>query len=240
MRGVLAMAKRELASYLNTPVAYIAGVFFLSFTSVWFFSVQQFLAVGIASLRGYFSIMPIVFILLIPALTMSSWAEERRLGTDELLLTLPFREYQIVLGKFVASVTVLLGIIALTLFVPVTVTPLGRFEPGQIVGQYIGTVLLGCAGLAIGQFVSSFFRNQISAFIVTALVLLLLTLINQATAFADVSDGVGRAIAYLSLDTHYRAFVRGVVDTRDVTYFLGLSFVALYGNTKSLTLGRYR
>lgn len=234
------MTKRELSAFLNTPVAYIAAVFFLAFTAVWLFYVQQFLVVGIATLRGYFSIMPIVFIVLIPALTMSSWAEERRLGTDELLLTLPFREYQIVAGKFAAASVVLLGMLALTIFVPITVGPLGEFEPGQIAGQYIGTVLLGLTGLAVGQFVSSFFRNQISAFIVTALVLLALTLINQVTAFSEVSTSVGSVLSYLSLERHYRAFVRGVVDTRDVIYFVAIAVLSLYGNTKSLSLGRYR
>lgn len=233
------MARRELSAFVNTPIAYIAGFFFLAFTAVWFFYVQQFLALGIASLRGYFSIMPLVFVVLIPALTMSSWAEEKRLGTDELLLTLPFKEHEIVLGKYLASVVVLLGILALTVFVPLTVTPLGQFESGQILGQYIGTALLGAAGLAIGQFVSSFFRNQISAFIVTALVLLALTLIAQVTAFADVSQGAGGVLSYLSLDRHYRGFVRGIVDSRDVVYFGSIIALALYGNTKSLSLGRW-
>jgi ABC-2 type transport system permease protein len=171
---------------------------------------------------------------------MSSWAEERRLGTDELLLTLPFREHEIVIGKYLASVLVLIGILVLTVFVPLTVAPLGQFERGQIIGQYIGTALLGCAGLAIGQLVSSFFRNQISAFIVTALVLLGLTLINQVTAFADVSTGAGSVFTYLSLDRHYRGFVRGIVDTRDLVYFVAIVALALYGNAKRLALGRWR
>ena len=160
MKSILSIVRKEMRSYFNSPIAYIVIVFFLVFTAVWLFYVTQFVVQDIASLRAYFAIMPIVFIGLIPALTMRSWAEETRLGTDEVLLTLPYRESEMVLGKFFAAYGLLILVILLTAFIPLSVTALGNFERGEILGEYLGIALLGAATTAIGLFISSIARRQ--------------------------------------------------------------------------------
>ncbi|MFP4431876.1 MAG: ABC transporter permease subunit [Spirochaetaceae bacterium] len=240
MSRLVPLLRREVLSYLNSPIAYVVAVFFLAFTSIWFFFIQQFVAQNVASLRAYFTIMPIIFILLIPALTMRSWAEERKLGTAELLLTLPYREGEIVFGKFLGVLALLATVLVLTIPVPLSVSPLGDFETGQIVGQYIGVLLLGAAGIAIGLFLSAFSSNQITAFILTAVVLLFLTLLNQVTLLADLPPAVAAVVNYLSIGHHFRSFERGLVDTRDVVFYLGMTFLFLYLNTKVLVYRKWR
>lgn len=239
MNGVLAVVRKELRTSFNSPIAYIAVVFFLAFTAVWLFYVQQFFARDVASLRGYFGIMPILFIGLLPALTMRSWAEESKLGTGELLLTLPLTETQLVLGKFVGALAVLLLALVLSLSVPLTVAPFGDFESGQIVGEYLGVVLLGAAGIAVGQFVSAISRNQISAFIVSAVVLLFMTLISQINAVVDLPSWLAGVFNYLSLDYHFQSFVKGVIDTRDLAYFVVVSALFLFLNVRVLVFRKW-
>ena len=240
MSNVFSILRKELRSYFNSPIAYIAVLFFLVFTSVWLFYIQQFFAQNVADLRSYFAIMPLVFIILLPAITMRIWAEENKLGTVELLLTLPIREGEVVLGKFLGAFFLLLIMIALTIPVPLTVVRTGHFEIGQIVGQYIGLVFLGAAGLAIGLFLSAVSTNQITAFILSIVVLLFLTLINRINAGADVSTGLSGFVNYLSLDYHFQSFIKGLIDTRDLVYYLIVTFVFLYLNTKVLIFRKWR
>lgn len=240
MNAIGTIARKELRSSFNSPIAYIVIVFFLVFTSVWLFYISQFVAQDTASLRAYFAIMPLVFIGLVPALTMRSWAEETKLGTEEILLTLPYRESELVLGKFLGAYGLLLVMILLTVFVPITVAPLGNFERGEVIGEYLGIVLLGSAATAIGLFVSSVARNQISAFILSAVALLFLTLISEVNAVADLPVWLASIINYVSLQFHVQSFIRGVVDTRDLVYFVALTVVFLYLNTKMLVFRKWR
>lgn len=239
MNGVIAVFRKELRSYFNSPIAYIAVVFFLAFTAVWLFYVQQFFVRDTASLRGYFGIMPIIFIGLLPALTMRSWAEESKLGTGELLLTMPLTETQLVLGKFAAAVGLLVLSLVLSLFVPLSVSPFGDFESGQIIGEYLGVLLLGAAGIAIGQFVSAVSRNQISAFLISAVVLLFFTLISSVNQVVDVPGPLASVFNYLSLDYHFQSFVKGVIDTRDLVYFVIVSALFLFLNVRVLVLRKW-
>lgn len=239
MNQILSVARKELRSYFNSPIAYLAVVSFLVFTSVWLFYITEFVAQDVATLRGYFGIMPLVFIVLLPALTMRSWAEESKSGTAELLLTLPLRDTALVLGKFVGAVVLLLVMLLLTVFVPLTVSPLGDFGRGQVVGEYIGIFLLGLAGISIGQFVSSFSRNQISAFILSAIALLTLTLVSQVNTIVDLPTWLSAAINYVSLQHHFQSFVKGVVDTRDVIYFVVMTALFLFLNTRVLVLRKW-
>jgi len=135
---IWSITKKELKSYYNSPIAYIIAVVFLVFMSLWLFIIQQFFIRNVADLRNYFMVIPNVFIFLIPAITMRSWAEEKKLGTEELLLTLPLKEYQVVVGKFLAALILLLTAIILTLPVPLSLNGFGNFEWGQIIGQYLG------------------------------------------------------------------------------------------------------
>lgn len=240
MRGFAALLRKELLGYFNTPVAYIVIAGFLVFTSVWLFFIHDFFAADVASLRAYYGVMPLVFVVLVPAVTMRMWSEERSSGTDELLLTLPLRESTLVLGKYCAALFLVLAAILLTVFVPLTVHRLGSFERGEIIGQYLGLVLLAAAGTAIGELCSSVAKNQVSAFISAALILLLLTLVGRINAVVDMPARIAATANYLSLDTHFRSLNRGVLDTRSVMYFLGLSALCLYGTAQILIVRKAR
>ncbi|MFP4115307.1 MAG: ABC transporter permease subunit [Spirochaetota bacterium] len=240
MSGLGSVVRKELRSYFNSPIAYIVVVIFLVFASVWFFVIQDFFGTNIASLRGYYGVLPIVFVFLVPAITMRMWSEERRAGTDEVLLTLPLRERDLVVGKYLAGIVLLAIAIGLTVFVPITVLRFGDFERGEIVGQYVGLLLLGSAGVAIGQLVSSLSRNQISAFLFGALMLLALTLVARVNSVAELPSWLAGLVNYLSLDYHYRGFNRGIVDTRDLVYFVALTAAGLYATTRVLIARKIR
>lgn len=240
MKLVLSIFRKEMRSYFNSPIAYIVIVFFLVFTSAWLFFVSQFVLRDTASLRPYFAIMPIVFIGLVPALTMRSWAEEFKLGTAETLFTLPYRETELVAGKFLGAFGLLFLVILLTVPLPITLLPLGNFERGEILGEYLGIALLGAAATAVGLFISSVARNQISAFILGAVALLFLTLVHQVNAVVDLPAWLASVFNYLSLQYHVQSFIRGVLDTRDLVYFLAITFLFLYLNTKTLVLRKWR
>jgi ABC-2 type transport system permease protein len=240
VRRMAAVARRELAAYFNSPVAYVVVIFFLVTTSAWFFYGGQFFAQDTASLRGYFSRWPLLFILLLPALTMRSWAEEHRQGTADLLLTLPFRERDLVLGKFAASLALLGIMTALTLPVPLSVAPLGFFDPGPILTQYAGVLLLGAAGLAAGQFVSSLSTNQISAFLFGVLFLLFITLVGRLPSLLLLPGWLSAVLTWLSLDYHFDSFLKGLVDSRDVLYFLVFIVGFLVFSARVLFLRRFR
>lgn len=240
MGAILVVARKELHSLFNSAVAYIVIPLFLGLTSVWFFRVHQFLARDVASLRGYFGVVPVLFVVLLPALTMRSWAEENGSGTLELLLTMPFSEAQLVAGKFLGSLSLVLVMLLLTVPLPLTVLPLGSFETGEIVGQYAGTLLLAVAGLAVGQFVSVFTRNQISAFLLSALVLLLFSTVHVVNSIALLPRVPAGLLNHLSFFYHYQSFERGLIDTRGVTYYLLVAATFLYLNTKVLVLRKWR
>ena len=239
MRKVAAIARRELGAYFTSPVAYIVVIFFLVVTAAWFFYAQQFFAQDSATLRGYFSTWPLVMVVLLPAITMRSWAEERKQGTAEILLTLPFREGELVLGKFAASLGLLGIVVVLSLAVPLSVAPLGSFEPGAIATAYLGVLLLGCAGLAAGQFISALSANQISAFLFGVVFMLFITLVGRIPAIVPLPGWIG-VLSCLSLEFHFDSFGKGVFDTRDAMYFAVLASGFLYFTTKVLLLRRFR
>ena len=217
---VLPVAAKELKSAFNSPVAYIVTVAYLVFTSVWLFYLNQFFSHNEASLRIYFGIVPTVFIFLVPALTMRSWAEERRTGTLEILLTLPFREGEVVLAKFLGAFCLLALVVALTVPLPLSLAPLGHFDGGQIAGEYLGVLFIGAAGTAVGLFFSSLSTNQITSFILSGLALLAFTLLNQVNFIVALPGWLASLFNYLSFGHHYQSFRRGVIDSRDVLFFL--------------------
>lgn len=225
---VLTVASRELKSSFNSPVAYIVAAAYLVFTSVWLFFLNQFFSRNEASLRIYFSIVPVVFIFLVPALTMRSWAEERRTGTLEVLLTLPFREGELVFGKFLGCFALLALVVALSLPLPLTLAPLGAFDWGQVAGEYLGVLFIGAAGIAAGLFVSALSTNQVTAFILTGVVLLAFTLVNQVNQLVTLPPWLAGAVNWVSFGHHYDSFRRGVLDSRDIVFFL-LATVSFLG-----------
>lgn len=240
MSKVGAVISKEIRSYLNTPIAYIAVLFFVVFSTAWFFFFHQFFARDMATLRGYFSTMPLIFIGIIPALTMRIWAEERKMKTDEILLTLPYKEWQLVTGKYLSLVILLAGGLVLTIPVYLSVAPLGNFETGEVIGEYIGILLLGGAGIAVGQFISSVAKNQISAYISSVIALLFFTLIGQLNLAAELPVWLGSLVNYISLDYHFTSFEKGLIDTRDLGYFLLMIILFLTLNTQTLKFRKWR
>jgi ABC-2 type transport system permease protein len=233
------VARRELGSYFNSPVAYIAVLFFLVLTSAWLFYGQRFFAGDAATLRGFFATWPLVFIVLLPALTMRSWAEEQRQGTAEILLTLPVRERELVLGKFLAAWALLGLMFLLTLPVPLGASLFGSFDPGPIASQYLGALLLGASGLALGLLVSALSANQVSAFLIGVALLLVLTLIGRLPALLSLPAWASGALNALSLDYHFDSFRKGLFDSRDAVYFLVLAAGFLVFASRALYLRRF-
>jgi ABC-2 type transport system permease protein len=161
----LILARKEILQYLYAPAFYGAAVFFLLFCSVWLFFIQRYFEMDYASMRPYFGIFPIVYIMVIPVLTMKSWAEERKTGTAELLLTMPFTEWDLVLGKFFSVVSVLGMILLLTLPLPLSLSLLGNYDSGVIFCEYLGAFLLGASASALGLLLSALSKNQAGSFL---------------------------------------------------------------------------
>ncbi len=238
--NTMSLVKKELRSYFNSPIAYVAVTAFLVFTSIWFFYLQNFFAQNVASLRAYFAIMPTVFIILIPALTMRIWAEEKKLGTIEVLMTLPYKEYQLVLGKFLSTFIVLFIMVGLTLPVPILLSFMGRFDAGQIFGEYLGVLLIGTTGISIGLFISAVSTNQISAFVTGLVILLFLTLVNQVNQLVNLPVWLASVFNYFSLGYHFETFRKGLIDTRDLFFYLIVTGMFFYLNVKVLILNKWK
>jgi ABC-2 type transport system permease protein len=228
MNNILAIAKRELRSSFNSPIAYAVILGFLVFTSIWLYFIDAFYAQGQADLRSYFTIMPLVFAFLAPALTMRSWAEERRLGTYELLLTMPFTEAQLVVGKYLASLALAAVALALTIPVPLSASLLGSFDTGILLAQYLGILFEAAAAVAVGQCLSSYSKNQVTAFLVSVLALIFLVLVDKVGRFLGLGGVAAALFNWLSLSFHFDAFSRGAVDLRDLAYFASVSVLSLY------------
>jgi ABC-2 type transport system permease protein len=227
-----ALARKELFTSLNAPAFYGVAVFFILFSSIWLFVFQRYFAMNTATLRPYFSVFPLVFIIVIPVLTMKSWAEERKTGSVELLLTMPFSEWDLVLGKFFAVFTLLAIILGLTMPIPLTLFPLGDFDIGVIVCEYIGTFLMGASALALGLLMSCLSRNQAAAFLSCAAIMLVVMLINELTFSLNLPGWISGFINFISLSFHFESFSKGLIDTRDLLYYILSTVLFLFLNTQ--------
>ena len=185
MSPALVISRREIRTYFNSPVAYIVVTVFTILTGYLFFT--QLFVEKQAELRGFFGIMPLLFMFLAPAITMRLLADEKSSGTIELLITLPVRDWQVVVGKFLAAMALLCTALALTLVFAITVRSLGPLDRGPAIGGYIGLVLMGGAYVSIGVMTSSFSRNSIVSFIVAFAISFALYLIGRLTQFVPPS-----------------------------------------------------
>lgn len=236
--AVATVAKRELSAYFGSPVAYVFLVIFLLLAGFFTFTFGGFFERGEASLTAFFNWMPWLFLFLVPAVGMRVWSEERRLGTIELLLTMPVAAWQAILGKFLASWLFLAIALALTFPIVVTVNWLGDPDNGVIASGYVGTMLLAGAYLAVACMTSSLTRNQVVAFILAVVVCLLLILVG----FSPLTDLLARwaspwvveSVAGFSVLTHYDGFERGVLDSRDVVYFFSVIAFTLFATGVTL------
>jgi len=191
-----------------------------------------------AEMRGFFGIMPLLFMFMIPAITMRLLADEKGSGTLELLITLPVRDWEVVLGKFLAAMTLLATALALTLVFAATVRYLGPLDRGPAIGGYIGLLLMGGAYVAIGLMTSSFTRNSIIAFIAAFAISFALYLFGRLTQF--VPQTLQPILAFLSIESHFENIGRGVIDSRDVIYYLSVTGTCLLVATTSLESRRWR
>jgi ABC-2 type transport system permease protein len=232
MRVIRTIVKRELASYFTSPVAYVFLVIFLLLTGFFTFTAGNFLERGEASLAAFFGWHPWVYLVLVPAVGMRLWAEERRSGTMELLLTMPVAPWQAIVAKFLASWLFLALALALTFPAIVTVNLLGDPDNGMIAAGYLGSLLLAGAYLAITCMTSAMTRNQVVAFILAVVVCLFLILagFNPVTDLRVrwASPAVVDTIAAFSVVTHFDGFQRGVIDARDLVFFLSIIGFALF------------
>lgn len=226
----LIIMKKELMSYFTTPIAYIVITFFLVITGWFFFS--TFFLYGQAELRGFFQLLPIVFSFVVPAITMRLFSEEKQSGSFEILMTLPVLTVDAVIGKVLASTVFVALMLVPTLFYAVSVALVGSPDYGPIIGGYVGALFLGAAFSAIGVFSSALTRNQIIAFIVALAICVALTLIDKFLFFLPAA--VLSFVEYLGADFHFRNISRGVVDSRDILYFLSLIALATIGTVEIL------
>jgi len=240
IRKSLILAKKELFALSNSPAFYGICLFFSLFCSLWLFYMQRYFLMNTASLRPYFSAIPVAFILVIPMITMKSWAEERKLGSIELLLTMPFSEWELVLGKFIAALTVVLILLGLSLPVPLSILPLGHFDLGVLIGEYTGAFFLGAAASALGLLLSSLSKNQAGAFLGSAAVLLFTMLINQFVISMPLPSFLAETINMLSLAFHFDSFTKGLFDTRDLAYFAITTALFLFLNTQVILYRKWR
>ncbi|MDR2477905.1 MAG: ABC transporter permease subunit [Treponema sp.] len=238
-KRALALTRKELFSYLNAPAFYGAAVFFLVFCSVWLFYFQRYFAMNMATLRAYFSAFPLVFILVIPMLTMRSWAEERKTGSVEMLLTMPFSEWDLVLGKFFSVLTLLMLMLAMTIPLPLSLLPLGEFDGGTIVCEYVGALLLGASAIALGLLLSSLSRSQAGSFLGSAVVLLLVMLVNQLVFSMNLPHWLAEGINFISLSFHFDSFAKGLIDSRDIAYYVLVTALLLFINTRVILFRKW-
>lgn len=244
MSPVNAVLRRELRSYFVTPVAYVFLLIFLVLAGILTFYAGDFYERGQADLQPFFVMHPWLYLILVPAITMRMWAEETKGGTLELLLTLPLTLWQAMLGKFLAAWLFIGLALALTFPIWITVNYLGSPDNGVILAGYLGSWLMAGTFIAIGACLSALTRNQVVAFILTALVCVLLILAGQAQVLDFFQGALPRrlvnAMAQLSMLRHFEAISRGVLDLRDLVYFLLSTLGWLIAGVLLLDLKRTR
>ncbi len=238
MRNILTIFQKEFKSYFNSPIAYIFIITFILFSSWLFF--RTFFLVDQAHLRPLFSIFPWLFLILAPSITMRAWAEEKKMGTIEVLMTLPLKDYEVVLGKFLASFFFMITTVVLTFPLAITVYSLGNPDTGSIIGGYMGAILMGGAYLSIGLFCSSLTKNQIVAFIISTVTCFILLIIGEDIVLMSAPDTFASLFSYLGLGTHFESISRGVIDSRDLIYYFSTIGFFLFLNTLALESRKWK
>lgn len=228
--------QRELKSYFNSPIAYIVITIFL-LISGWFFFSSLFIVEQV-SLRGLFSIVPFVFMFFAPAVSMRLISEEKRSGTIEVLATLPVKDWEIILGKFLSALILLSVAVLLTLTYALTLSFMGNLDGGALVGGYLGLILVGATYLSIGVFTSSLTKNQVVAFVVSFVIVFALFVLDKVAVFFP--GFLAGFLQYISVDYHFSNIARGVIDSRDIIYYLSVIFFFLILAARSLEGRKWR
>jgi len=237
MNKILTLTKKEISSYFNSPLGYIVVSVFL-IVSGWLFT-QGFFISGQASMRAFFNLLPILFIFILPAITMSLWAEEKRSGTVEVLMTFPIKAAGVVLGKFFSCLAFLFLMLALTSAIPYMVSNLGDPDMGTILAGYIGALLLGSAYIAIGLWVSSVTKNQIISFILTVALIFIFYIIGNSFIIGSFPPEIAAVCKFLSFNTHFNSILRGVISLSDIVYYLSVIIFFLFLNVRMVGMKRW-
>ncbi len=230
IKTIYILFKKELAGYFNSPIAYIfIGVFLV--VGNWLFF-KNFFLIGQVSMRPYFELLPWIFLFLSPAITMRLWAEEKKTGTIEFLLTLPVTDWQVVLAKFFGALAFLGFALALTLSLPFTLLFLGDVDPGPVIGGYIGALFLGGAYLSLGLFISSLTKNQIIAFVLGLMACFSAFIVGANFVLLGAPQFLVPIMKFLGLGSHFYNIAKGVIDSRDIIYYLSFIFLFLFLNAR--------
>ena len=227
MQQVIQIFKKEFKAYFTSPIAYIVIAIFLIATAACWFFFTAFFVYKQATLRGFFGWLPIIFSFVIPAITMRLLSEEINIGSYETLMTMPVTFTDVILGKFLAAVGFIVAALIPTLAYPISVAFIGQLDWGPVIGGYIGAIFLGAAFCAIGLLASSLTRNQIIAFIIGLAICFVLTLLDILLFFLPPS--LLSVLSYLGANYHFQNIAKGIIDSRDLFYFLSICFVGLYG-----------
>tara|TARA_B100000902_G_C27245175_1_gene882221 strand:+ start:611 stop:1318 length:708 start_codon:yes stop_codon:yes gene_type:complete len=232
MNNIINIYKKELASYFNGPMAYIFLIIF-SLVNGYFFS-NTFFIFGQSDMRALFQIVPLIYLFFIPAISMSIIAKEKNSGTMEVISTLPIKNYEFVLGKYFASITLILVALLLTGVHLVNLIDVGtNIDYGAIFTGYLGLFLAGCVYASMGVFASSLTDNQVIAFIIAIFFVLLFFLIDKLLIF--IPNSLSGIFEYISIDYHLSNISKGVIDTRDILYFISLISLFILLTIESLS-----
>ena len=230
LKTIFILFKKELMHYFNSPIAYIfIGVFLV--VGNWLFF-KNFFIFGQASMRSYFDLLPWIFLFLSPALTMRLWAEEKKSGTIEFMLTLPVTDWQVVLAKFFSSLVFMFISLLLTISLPITVATLGNLDMGPVIGGYLGALLLGGAYLSLGLFISSLTKNQIIAFVLGLVACFAAFIIGADFVLIGAPQFLAPILKFLGLGSHFFNIAKGIIDSKDIIFYGSFIFIFLYLNTK--------
>lgn len=230
LKTIYILFKKELMSYFNSPIAYIFIGTFLVVSNWLFFNF--FFLVGQASMRSYFVLLPWIFLFLSPAVTMRLWAEEKKSGTVEFLLTLPITDWQVVLAKFFGALVFVFIALILSITIPITLIFLGDIDAGPIIGSYLGALFLAGSYLALGLFISSFTRNQIIAFILGLVACFAVFIIGADFVLNKAPSSAVPVMKFLGLGSHFYNIAKGVIDSKDIIYYLSFIFFFLWLNVR--------
>ncbi len=230
IKTIYILFKKELMSYFNSPIAYIfIGVFLI--VGNWLFF-NYFFVIGQASVRNYFSLLPWIFLFLSPAITMRLWAEEKKSGTIEFLLTLPITDWQATLAKFFSALAFLAISLVLTITLPISIAFLGDIDSGQVIGSYLGALFLGGSYLALGLFISSLTKNQIIAFVLGLVACFVAFIIGASFVLENAPQFALPVMKFLGLGSHFYNISKGVIDSKDIIYYCSFIFIFLWFNVR--------
>jgi len=238
MNKTLVIGKREFLAYFNSPVAYIVISLFLLTVGTMFFVLGAFFLRGEATMRSFFGYAHICFLFLAPALTMKMIAEEKRQGTFEVLATLPIREMEIIVGKFLAALGILVVALLFTLPYPISIARLGDLDWGPVLGGYVGLILLGGMYLSIGILASSWTDHQIVSFVAALIISFALYIMEWGLTF--MPEWAVGVVSVLSAQGHFYNIARGVLDSRDILYFLSITLFCLLWATRSIEARKWK